>query len=261
MPEGYPNPFDGALARANSSYTAVRADKLIHPLDPDRSPPPLCEFVHDSLRALVLNSRFSCIAASAAVRQGTYRFGVYGRMESPRATAGLARDLFTFVQEQPNMTGDFTTFIASFTEPTPVDERHFEELLWAQLRGLHDQDRQYHDWDPAVSADPRDPRFSFSFAGRAFFVVGLHPASSRWTRRFGWPTLVFNAHYQFEQLREQGTYDRLQEIIRSREQALQGDINPVLADFGDRSEARQYSGRRIEPEWACPFHPCIEEDE
>ena len=42
-------------------------------------------------------------------------------------------------------------------------------------------------WDPSVSEDPDDPLFSFSFGGHALFVVGLHPQSSRLSRRFGGP--------------------------------------------------------------------------
>ncbi len=46
----------------------------------------------------------------------------------------------------------------------------------------------------------------------------------------------------------------MQEVIRDRERNLQGDLNPNLADFGTRSEARQYSGRPMEEQWRCPFH-------
>ena len=94
----------------------------------------------------------------------------------------------------------------------------------------------------------------FSFAGTAFFVVGLHAASSRTTRRFAWPTLVFNPHQQFDQLREVGLYSRFQRVIRDAELDLQGEINPMLSDFGERSEAPQYSGRQVGPEWRRPFH-------
>lgn len=86
------------------------------------------------------------------------------------------------------------------------------------------------------------------------FVVGLHPASSRLSRRFQWPTLVFNPRSQFERLRETGRFERLRGAVREREIALQGTLNPNLADFGEQSEARQYSGRATEQEWQCPFH-------
>jgi FPC/CPF motif-containing protein YcgG len=214
---------------------------------------PLEEFVHDSLRALVLNPRFSCVGAKAAIRRGQYRAGLYGTLGSRGAVAGLARDLFEFVEDLPHIGGGFTTFLASFRGPNVADEMDFERLLWAQLQGLYEQDRLHHGWDPAVSADPEDPDFSFSFAGRAFFVVGLHSASSRHARRFAWPTLVFNVHEQFERLREEGRFARVREVIRAREIELQGSLNPNLSDFGQLPEARQYSGRPVNEDWRCPF--------
>jgi FPC/CPF motif-containing protein YcgG len=250
---GRANPFDGELARANSSRLLPRGGKLVRaPLGEPATP--LQEVVHDSFRALVLSPGFSCVGAKSAIRRGSYRLGLYAEMASPGPTVGLARDLFDFAEEQDDLYGEFSTFVACFEGPVSSDEGVFEGLLWAQLQRLHEQDRRHHRWDPSVSPDPEDPEFAFSFAGRAFFVVGLHAASSRFARRFAWPTLVFNAHRQFDKLREGGRYDRFQEVIRNRERDLQGTLNPNLADFGSRSEARQYSGRPVEEEWRCPFH-------
>lgn len=246
------NPFDGELARTNSAYASFRGGGLVR--EPCGGPvTPLEEFVHGSLRALVLNPKFSCVGAKAAIRRGNYRTGFYGTMGAHGAVAGLARDLFEFVEDLPSIGDDFTTFVASFGGPNVADEIDFERLLWAQLQGLYEQDRLHHGWDPAVSADPEDSDFSFSFAGRAFFVVGLHPASSRYARRFAWPTLVFNVHEQFERLREGGRFARLREVIRAREIELQGSLNPNLSDFGELPEARQYSGRPVDEGWRCPF--------
>ena len=246
------NPFDGELARANSAYASFVDGVLVR--EPSGEPvTPLEEFVHDSLRGLVLNPRFSCVGAKAAIRRGQYRAGLYGTMGSHGAMAGLARDLFEFVEDLPSIGGGFTTFLATFRGPNVIDEVDFERLLWAQLQGLYEQDRLHHGWDPSVSSDPEDPDFSFSFAGRAFFVVGLHPASSRYARRFAWPTLVFNVHEQFERLREGGNFARVREVIRAREIELQGSLNPNLSDFGELPEARQYSGRPVGKGWRCPF--------
>jgi uncharacterized protein len=251
--EKRPNPFGGELALANSSYAAFRGKRLVRVPSGEPATSRM-EFVHDSFRALVSNSRFSCVGAKAALQSGSYRVGLYDALGSTEAAAGLARDLFWFVAEQEGLGGEFSTFVASFVEPTAADEAAFERLLWEQLQRLHEEDGRHHGWDPSVSADPDDPKFAFSFAGRAFFVVGLHPASSRFARRFAWPTLVFNAHYQFDRLRAEGRYGRMQEVIRSRELGLQGTLNPNLGDFGVRSEARQYSGRAAEADWGCPFH-------
>ena len=248
-----PNPFSGELARANSSRAAFLGKQLVRASSGEPATA-LEGFVHDSFRALVLNPAFSCVGAKSAIRRGGYRFGLYGEMGSPGAAAGLARDLFDFVEEQGDLEGEFSSFVACFGGPVAPDERGFEESLWAQLGTLHEEDRRHHRWDPSVSPDPASTEFAYSFAGRAFFVVGLHPASSRFARRFAWPTLIFNAHDQFRKLREEGSYARFQEVIRARERDLQGALNPNLADFGTQSEARQYSGRPAEPDWRCPFH-------
>lgn len=250
------HPYDDPLAVAHSAYAKLDGDRLTHPFDPTRPVAALQEFVHDSFRSLVLNPKFACVAAKGAFHRGTYRMGLYGDMASMESTAGLARDLCAFVEEQDAMDAageGFSTFVASFTGPCVSNEDAFEGHLWAQLQCLHDKDAPRHPWDAAVSADPSDKDFSFSFGGRAFYIIGLHPAASRWSRRFAWPTLVFNAHRQFEQLRADGRYGPIQTAIRARDTALQGGINPMLSDFGDRSEARQYSGRAVGDDWRCPF--------
>ena len=127
--------------------------------------------------------------------------------------------------------------------------------IWAQLQMLHDRDAPLHDWDPAVSSNPDDPHFSFSFASHAFFIIGLHPGSARLARQFPWPTLVFNPHAQFERLREEGKFEKMQEVIRQREEQLEGSGNSVLADYGTDTEAKQYAGRVVEPGWHPPFVP------
>ena len=86
-------------------------------------------------------------------------------------------------------------------------------------------------------------------------MIGLHPNASRPARRFRYPTLVFNSHEQFERLRQDGRFEKMKQIIRARDEALAGSVNPMLADFGSGSEAAQYSGREVGPDWKCPFTP------
>ncbi|HEX5438305.1 MAG TPA: guanitoxin biosynthesis heme-dependent pre-guanitoxin N-hydroxylase GntA [Gemmatimonadaceae bacterium] len=213
------------------------------------------ERVDEAFRAFVEHARFPCLAGKGVVRRRDHQLGVYGALASVHASDALAADLAEFTRGAHRDSDRFTAFVAVFTGRAPASERAFEQRLWAQLQRLHERDDPATGWDPAVSADPDDPRFSFSFGGRALFVVGLHPRSSRLARRFRWPALVFNAHSQFEQLRREGHYERLRAQIRERDIALQGSPNPNLADFGERSEARQYSGRdSTAAEWRCPFH-------
>jgi uncharacterized protein len=204
--------------------------------------------------AFVNDAGFPCLAGKGAVHRGGHTLRVYDLLGSEAAAAGMARDLEGFVRASPADGSGLHAFVAAFRGPTAMDEAVFEQRLWRQLRLLHELDRPDTPWDPGVSDDPASPRFSFSFAGRALFIVGMHPGSSRLSRRFRWPTLVFNPRAQFERLRAEGKFERLRTLVRERDIALQGTLNPNLADFGERSEARQYSGRAAEPDWQCPFH-------
>ena len=139
-----------------------------------------------------------------------------------------------------------------------MNEAGFESELWTLLQCLHGLDRPNHPWDPAVSADPASPDFSFSLGGQAFFLVGLHPGASRHARRFAYLAIMFNAHAQFEALRDRGAYDTVRDRIRKNDRSLQGSIDPTLRDHGTASEAMQYSGRQVEHNWVCPFHAVAE---
>ena len=209
----------------------------------------------EAFRAFVRDEGFSCLAAKGVVRTDGARVRVFGALGSMRSADRLARELAGFMAELPaEPTTRMQSFVAVFPRDVPGDEAEFERRLWRQLQLLHARDAADAAWDPAVSDDPEDPRFSFSFGGRGVFIVGLHPASSRLARRFRWPALVFNPHAQFDRLRADGRFDSLRAAVREREIALQGSLNPNLADFGERSEARQYSGRAVEDQWRCPFH-------
>jgi FPC/CPF motif-containing protein YcgG len=238
-------------AEATGAYLGLVDGVLTDLVSPGTPPPRLARLVHDGLRALVDSDGFSCLGAKAAMHQGFYRLGVFGELGGDAATRQLAGALERFVDEREQWDADYSTMIASFTGPVGIDEATFERALWEQLSRLHEVDDT--EWDGRVSDDPDDPHFSFSFAGQGFFVVGLHGATSRYARRFAWPTLVFNPHDQFERLRQSGGMERLQHMIREREVNLQGDLNPNLSDYGSAPEARQYSGRPVGDDWQCPF--------
>jgi FPC/CPF motif-containing protein YcgG len=212
--------------------------------------------VREAFEAFVGAENFPCLPAKGVLRRREYELGVYRGLGSPHASDALATDLAHFAHRARHTSDRLTSYIAVFSGRAPATELAFERRLWVQLQHLHERDDPSIGWDPAVSSDPESDRFSFSMAGCALFVVGMHPRSSRLARRFRWPALVFNPHAQFERLRREGTFDRLRDVIRERDTALQGSPNPALADFGARSEARQYSGRDTsDAEWRCPFHP------
>ena len=253
------NPFAGPENLALSDYYARVGGKLTSLSDPDADRPDhgarrLSAAAADgAFRAVIGDAGYPCVGAKSAFNNDSYRLGVYDDLAGDDATAGLCRDLFIFSREFEAIDARFATFAATFRGPLDVDEVEFERLLWTQLQKLHVADAPLHDWDGRVSSDPDDPHFSFSFAGRAFFIVGLHPRASRVARRFPYPTLIFNAHEQFELLRSEGKMERMKQVIRRKDEELQGGPNPLLRDFGDESEARQYSGRAVEDDWSPPF--------
>lgn len=213
----------------------------------------LSGFIHDQFRAMVLSPHYTCVGAKSSFNRNAYQFGLYEDIGSDASTQFLLRDLDKFINVYQQNADFPSTFVASFKTATITSELQFETAIWQQLQKLQILDC-LSEWDTAFSDNPESPHFSFSLFKKGFFVVGLHPMSSRWARRFAWPTLVFNSQEQFEQLKDEGTYEKMETVNRRRDEKLQGSINPNIADFGTASEARQYSGRHVEKEWKCPFH-------
>jgi FPC/CPF motif-containing protein YcgG len=210
----------------------------------------------DEFRRLINQASFPCVGAKSALAKGTLEVLIARDLRSNwddrKIYAGLERVIQSYREDRDL----FCSFAVIFEGPIILDEKSFEKHLWARAESLTNKDT----WlgaprDPTVSHDPNDPHFSLSFAGEAFFIVGLHPLASRPARRFQRPVLVFNLHDQFEQLREQGRYEKMRETIIRRDIDLAGSANPMLARHGTVSEARQYSGREVGSDWTCPFRP------
>ena len=200
---------------------------------------------------------YPCVGAKSALARGSIEIHEFDTLGEPDNDGPMLEGLSQFVGmiESNACNEDIVhSYVAIFCGSTDLTERHFESLLWSQLWRMHKLDVLAGN-PPAddVSSDAASPRFSLSMAGHPFFVIGLHPHASRLARRFSHPAMVFNSHRQFEKLKEDGRYGKMQITTRSREIALQGSINPNLADFGDASEARQYSGREVESDWRCPY--------
>ena len=246
---------------------AVQAVLLILHCEPARSmnsetPPttdPILDEAHPLAKrfsAFIRDPRFSCVGAKAALARGQLRILVGRDIRSAWDDMRIYPELLGFIREYQQERTLFRSFAILFEGPDTLDEAGFEHHLWQRVQSFSDKDAWFGEkQDARVSGDPDSPHFSLSFGGEAFFVVGLHPAASRLARRFERPALVFNLHDQFERLRAEGQYDKLRSTIIERDAALNGSINPMLARFGEISEARQYSGRLVDAEWRCPFQP------
>ncbi|MDQ6608669.1 MAG: YqcI/YcgG family protein, partial [Bacteroidota bacterium] len=196
---------------------------------------------------------FPCVAAKAALSKDNIQCMVATHMGCPKDDLAILQFLYSFVDDYRQSGEMYHSAAVIFQQPTFLTEAIFDEFLWQRLQSLSSMDAANFSYDARVDFDPSSPRFSYSLKEEAFFIIGLHPGSSRATRQFKYPTLVFNPHRQFEQLKETTKYQSLQHVVRKRDIAYSGSVNPMLQDFGAASEVYQYSGRRYDEQWQCPL--------
>ncbi len=211
----------------------------------------------ESFLEFIDDNAFPCVGAKAALANGSIETHEFDMLGNPKNDQLIADGLSRFVEMLDVNDDDSSTvhsYVALFDGPFNMNEHEFESQLWSQLWRLHKLDIKAGN-SPAedVSSDTNNPQFSLSLLGHPFFIIGLHPHASRLARRFSHPAMVFNSHRQFDKLREDGRFEKMQAAIRARDIELQGSINPNLADYGEASEARQYSGREVEDQWQCPY--------
>ncbi|MDR7039326.1 MULTISPECIES: guanitoxin biosynthesis heme-dependent pre-guanitoxin N-hydroxylase GntA [Methylobacterium] len=219
-------------------------------LPTDDSTHPLAE----RFRTFIRQAPFPCVGAKSALSRGQMKVMVARDIASGWDDLRIYPALLAFICRYREQRDLFQSFAVVFEGPDTLSEEAFEAALWARVQSLSDKDQCLgQGYDPRVTADPDDPHFSVSLGGEGFFIVGLHPGASRPARRFESPVLVFNLHDQFERLRAEGRYERLRTSIVERDVAFAGSANPMLAEHGERSAARQFSGRAVADDWACPF--------
>ncbi len=197
--------------------------------------------------------KFPCIAAKAALAKKNVRCMVADNMACPKDDENILQFLYEFVDEYRESKDFYHTATIIFSGPQINNEEMFDELLWQRLQAFEILDAQNYSYDNRVEADPSSSTFSFSIKEEAFYIIGLHRASSRQARQFTYPALVFNPHAQFEQLRSTTKYEVMKNKVRKRDIALSGSVNPMLQDFGESSEVFQYSGRKYDESWQCPL--------
>lgn len=196
---------------------------------------------------------YPCIAAKAALSRNHIRCMVANHMACPADDSQILQFLYKFVDRYRGAKKDFHSAAIIFKKPDQLNETTFDQLLWQRLKALSVADKTKYTHDPRVDSDPASVKYSFSLKSEAFFILGLHPGSGRKSRQFDYPTLIFNPHAQFEELRRLNRYTKMKEIVRRRDLAYSGSINPMLADFGDESEVYQYSGMEYTSDWICPL--------
>ncbi len=208
--------------------------------------------VNTAIADLLNQKDYPCVAAVAALHDAQLRVGLYSGLGSGVSSKKLASDLTRFKAEQTVTKLPYLSFWAVFDGVAPASEKAYEEAMWSELSLLSKSSPEAARWDPKFSSDPADKNFCFCFAGDAYFIVGMHPKSSRRARRFPFPSMIFNLFEQFETLGD--GYEPMVKTNRQRDRLFQGDVNPMVKRWADRWESIQFSGRENPPDWECPFH-------
>lgn len=198
---------------------------------------------------------FPCVAAKDALTKDHIRIFVADNIGCPKDDKAILNFLYSFTEFYRNSNKGFYSAAVIFKQNEPISEEQFDKTLWERLQNLSNMDALLYKNDIRVAANPKDVNFSFSLMEEAYFIVGLNPMSSRPARRFKYPTLVFNPHAQFEQMKTDARYEKMKTIVRKRDVIFSGSVNPMLTDFGEASEVYQYSGRNYDSNWCCPFIP------
>lgn len=212
------------------------------------------ETIIRDFRDFIMNEFYPCVAARAAMSRQQIACLVADHLACDHQDEHILGFLYGFGADFRKSLTDFHSAAIIFKGPEHVDEVTFDSLLWQRLQSLSNLDEKKFRYDQRVNSDPSAPDFSFSLGEEAFFVIGMHPGNPRPARRFKYPAIVFNPHIQFEEMRKANRYEKLKKIVRRRDLQYSGSINPMLTDFGQRSEVYQYSGNKYDDDWKCPLH-------
>ena len=203
-----------------------------------------------------LNSKtFPCVAAKDAMAKDRIKIFMAENIACPKDDKAILDFLYSFTRFYRNSGKGFYSAAVIFKQKEIYSEEQFDACMWERLQSISNMDALQYSNDKRVAAKPADVNFSFSLMEEAYFIVGLHPNSSRPARTFAYPTLVFNPHAQFEEMKKDARYEKMKTIVRKRDVIFSGSVNPMLTDFGEASEVYQYSGRSYDNEWRCPFIP------
>lgn len=206
-----------------------------------------------SIRSLLGEKFYPCIAAVQGLATNAFIVREFKDFGTGESGPDLRETIVSFLNDWKKTRSTTSTLWAVFPGEPVASEEDFEKKMWAELSALSSEETFERDQAPGWSSNPDDRNFTVCIEGFAFFVVGLHPKSSRKGRRFDHPALIFNVYDQFRDLQAQGLYQPMVDKNRERDIRYSGSVNPMAAQHGDDWETIQFSGRSNEPEWKCPF--------
>lgn len=122
------------------------------------------------------------------------RWGIFHDFGTGHSADLLAEELLRFRNEYRKGLTSAWSYWAIFEGTSRFEEWDFEESLWRELSSLNTCDANDETWEPAFAENITEKNYCFRFGGVSFFAMGLHPGSSRWSRRFSRPSIVFNIY-------------------------------------------------------------------
>lgn len=159
--------------------------------------------IYQKAQLAIANSSYRKVGAKKAFKNsiGKENFVIkfYENLGGIHQRVDLRQDLIKFVDDYLQTRSLFKTFWAIFKDRERMDEDLFERRLWDELSSLTSEQTWERDRDPRFHPNHEGKEFYISLGGKALSVVGLHPHSHRPSRRFPWPTLVFNVYEQLHQ--------------------------------------------------------------
>lgn len=146
--------------------------------------------IEDSYKSFILCENHPSILANALFRMELYQIRAYEDINDLDNLKQLLLDVESYLNQNIPYQSEVESFVAAFPNNYYEDEILFENALLQTLNMLNHL--EHCEWDQNVSDVPDTARFSFSINGRSFYILGLHPESSKMARQAPYTTLVFN---------------------------------------------------------------------
>lgn len=197
--------------------------------------------MEEQLTQFILDKNFPCIMAKSVIKTGLIK--VIHVKNTSEMVLEILKEMYVFIDHFRAKPKKLRSFVVILEDEKALDFQRYEAMFWDLLSCLSIEDKKRYPHDSRVSDDPQAADFSYSIKSEAFFILGLHPKSPRFARRFLKPAIVFNLHQQFEVMRSKGSFKAIRNMIRLKDKLLQGTVNPMLTDFGEKSEIFQYLGK------------------
>lgn len=219
----------------------------------------VCPF-SKQLLSTIADKSFVCIGAQNSTRTGNVGFLSLDFMNQENAEV-LAENMDSWVKDADYENSflennfKFISFVVLFKNEEFANENDAEYSLWRFLKNVHLADVKRNFWDGKFAKNVYSKDFAFSVGGYGHFVPMLHPKASSLVRYSLIPTLVFNPHCMFSQMKKLSFFEKMKGEIREREQKQQLWINPKLSNSGENLEAPQYAltKNQVFNIGSCPF--------